>query len=321
MGKKTRSKTYDSPFIDDKSKYDDLLEKYNELERQFLSLRNENETLRGQIQSLSDNDDSNAHSRTAACVQIVSKDNIPLFEAKVPASDPLRRNAEVESFLKRVELVTQSSDDSMLISVAKSRCRGAAELLINSSLFDSINTWSDFKDLVRIKFRGTTTPADYFTFLNALQLGTSQSPQDLYIQIQGYVYQGARDYPNIIVDTEELISRIFLQALPLWLRELLASAEDLPIDKLVDVSSRIWNCRVKKNSSFSESVATTSHSDKRDYCAYHKFNGHSTSACRKKPSGNVCWKCQGHGHKRNNCPFSSSQASGIDTQTAGGQNA
>lgn len=64
------------------------------------------------------------------------------------------------------------------------------------------------------------------------------------MDLEGAVYQGVRDYPEAIVEPDELIRRVFLQGLPGWLREMCALSENEPLQHLIDASQRVWNARV-----------------------------------------------------------------------------
>ena len=313
MPRKTRNKQYSPPVDSTKSddKYNELLQKFDTMHSEIVSLRSENEELKSRIESK-----VNEQSVSVSLGCAFGKDSVPWFDAKTPASQPLKRNSEVEFFLKQVELVGERQDDSVLIRLAKSRCTGIVASIVNSAAYEHIVTWHEFKELIRNKFRGTTTANDYFHFLNALKLAPYQSPQDLYVQIESYAYQAVRDHPSAVGDVNELISRVFLQALPLWLRELVASSEDLPCHKLVEVTNRIWNLRV--NSKVDNQIAASTVSSQGSYCAYHRCNGHTTRECRSKPSNNVCWRCGKPGHVRLKCPFSQNQASENDDREAEG---
>lgn len=313
MGKKTRSRANSE---DSDDKYNDLLLKYSAMETKLTSLMTENNNLRERLETL---EHGNGDTKVNPPVQLVNcaigKDSIPIFEAKTPSSQPLKRNSEVDFFLTQVELASQCHDDTFLIRSAKSRCRGIVASIVNSPIFDEVNTWAEFKELIRKKFRGTASASDYLNFLSAQRLEPNQSPQDLYVQIQSYVYQAVRDYPTAIGDVDELISRTFLQALPMWLRELIVSSENLPNDKLVEVANRVWNLKFNSKTNVGLShVASTSATSKSKYCAYHRCKGHTTTECRAKPSSNVCWRCGNTDHVRKNCPFSQNQA-----QEANGQ--
>jgi len=291
-------------------KYEEVMNKCKELEKKLSDLQKENENLSACLEI------ANAHKEFASSTPLPSplpnvvleKSSVPYFEARTPASNPLKRNMEVEYWLRQIELITRVKDDATLINAARLHCKGAAELVINSPLFENVVTWQDFKNLVRKKFRGTSTSVDFFRFLNEIILAPHQSPQDLYIEIQGYVYQGLRDYPVAVGNAEELITRIFLQSLPLGLREMVMIKSDAPVDELVDTAAKIWNCRSARKQNSRSQVAVTNDKDE-IYCAFHKCKGHSTASCRAKPPGNVCWSCGNPGHQRRSCPFSASQAS------------
>ncbi|ROT73815.1 hypothetical protein C7M84_007725 [Penaeus vannamei] len=110
-------------------------------------------------------------------------------------------------------------------------------------MFDGIREWAIFKTLLRRKFRGTCSSTDFFTILNECRMTSTQGPQDFFQQLEGIVYQGVRDYPDVVGNPEPLLKRLFLQGLPLWLREYLAINDELPLDRLVETAQRIWNTR------------------------------------------------------------------------------
>ena len=309
-GKKNKSLEENS------DQYFDLLQKCEDLEQRHKVLEDKNSKLEKQLSQVKLSGQSQQPLNVS-----VNKDDIPKFEAKIPASNPLQRNSEVESWLRRIELHTIPATDEYFIKKAKSRCSGSAELLINSSVFENISSWSVFKDMIRKKFRGTFSPSDFFKHLQEKRLGPSQSPHDFYIDIQGAVLQGERDYPRAVGDSSELIKRIFLQGLPVWMRELLASHENDSPDNLVEIAARIWNCNSKMHVSrqTTSSVATVSSTANKQgvYCAYHRVKTHSTSTCRSKPHGKGCWTCGSEEHRRNACPFPSRQLSQVPTSSVG----
>ena len=101
------------------------------------------------------------------------------------------------------------------------------------------------------------------------------------------------------------------------LRELAASSEDMPNDKLVEIANRICNEELILRVMVSQ-VAATLVQSRGKYCAYHKCKTHTTKACHAKPSGSVCWSCVNTGHIRNKCPFSQGQASEGDNREVTG---
>ena len=140
-----------------KNDNDELWEKIADLTKQVEDLSTDNNVLRKQLQSVSEANQS---------VKVLKseKDLVPMFEAKVPSTQPLKRNAEVEHWLRRLELLDPEADDSFLIRQAKVYSKGQAELLISSEVFAGITSWSEFKELIRKKFRGTCTTSEFFKF-------------------------------------------------------------------------------------------------------------------------------------------------------------
>ena len=285
---------------------EDLWIKVAELTKQVEDLTTDNSVLKEQLQSVS---------ATNRSVRVVNseKDLVPIFEAKVPSTQPLKRNAEVEHWLRRLELLDPEADDAFRIRQAKVYSKGQAEVIINSEVFACITDWSEFKKLIRKKFRGTCTSSEFFKFLQEKKLSENLSPKDLYLDIETCVLQGKSDYPSAFGDSNELIRRTFLQALPFWLKELVAPYEDAELEFLVDSTTRIWNYRLERRvandhafstASTSESATTAgAYAQNVPYCAYHRFKGHSTVSCRKKPDGRNCWTCGSENHKRKECPF------------------
>ena len=63
-----------------------------------------------------------------------------MFEMKTPAAMPLRRNQEVDYWLRMVELVARPANDEGRIRAARTTCRGDAEVIINRPLLAQIAT-------------------------------------------------------------------------------------------------------------------------------------------------------------------------------------
>jgi len=256
---------------------------------------------------------------------------IPMFSAKTPASLPLQRNNEVNTWLRQIELLARPNTDAGRITAARTRCSGDAELIINSELFDDITSWSDFRATIKRKFGGTASAAEFLSLLSKKRLRDHQSPQDLYQEIQGAVLAGACDYARSLGPTEELIRRTFLQGLPFWLQEAVSVRDQDFVEDLVAAAQRCWTARqharpprpsqrfVAYSSDNNQDrhhreelspfhVAASSQSDE-PYCAYHRRTGHLTRDCKVKPQGSECWSCKGRGHVRRNCPFRNNEQS------------
>lgn len=243
---------------------------------------------------------------------------IPVFEAKTPASNALQRNNEVDHWIRQIEL--QVTDNHTRIRAARIHCRGDAERVINSPLFDGISEWVLFAQRLRQKFCGTTTTSEFLRQLSSKRLRESQSPQDLLLEIESAVLSGWKDCLGMADRPEELVKRTFIEALPFWLQESIAGQEHGTVDELAGIATRIWGIRQrartrygsKQGTHFSrstnpEQVMTTAVDDQQ-YCAFHRQQGHSTRDCQEKPKGYVCWKCGQTGHNRQHCPFRGSQA-------------
>ena len=262
---------------------------------------------------------------------------IPTFEAKTPAYLPLKRSQEVDFWLRQVELLARPSDDAGRIRAARTACRGIAEVIINGPLFNGIHTWSDFKEQIKYKFRGTCSAAAFLNILATKKLQDRQSPADFHMEIESAVYAASRDFPDDLGNPRGLIKRTFLQGLPYYLQEALAVKNQDCLEELVDAAQRVWDARQlsrygepdDRNSSaenrkprYNRPVMSLYYEDSHpghiaaaaarpstaNYCFYHRRNGHNTARCRDKPQGQVCWGCGRDGHWRRKCPFQSSQS-------------
>jgi len=237
----------------------------------------------------------------------VDRDAIPYFEAR-PSSDALARSQELETWLRRLELVTPDDADNTRIRLARTYCKGTADLIINSPAFEVISSWSHFKSLLRQKFRGTANSSDFFNNLQRKTLKHGQTPQDFLLEIEGFVYLGVREYSIEIGDPVALIRRVFLGGLPSDLSDLLVACEDLPLHEIVAKANKLFMSRAARTPSRETRrpipVASTQlHEASVPYCYYHRASGHSTVDCQEKPPGRVCWQCRRHDHRRFECPF------------------
>ena len=233
---------------------------------------------------------------------VVNRESIPVFKAEVPASQPLRRNQEIESWMRNIENLTHPKTDAAFIQAARAHCRGTADLIINSSLFDPISDWQKFKDLLREKFRGTCSSTDFFRMLYSHGMVAGQTPLDLYVQLQGAVYQGLRDYPKAIGDPDELLRRVFMQALPTRVKEIVAVYESGPMPQLAAAAQQVWNAQngaqyptTRGPTQISlvpyqeQQVAATTIRSNNKWCQLHRVRSHDTSECRvaNNQSGNT----------------------------------
>ena len=284
---------------------------------------------------------------------VINRETIPLFKAEVPASRPLQRNQEIESWIRHIENLTHLKTDAAFIQAARAHCRGTADLVINSSLFDPISDWQTFKGLLREKFRGTCSSADFFRMLYAHSMVAGQTPLDLYVQLQGAVYQGVRDYPKAVGDPDELIRRVFMQALPTRVKEIVAVHESDPMPQLAAAAQQVWNAQngaqyptargptqIPLGPQQEQEVAATTARQGNKWCQLHRVRSHNTSECRtaNNRSGNQgqgnryysqsyamrrCYTCGDTGHLARDCPFSDSQReqapAATGTSTDGGQ--
>lgn len=269
---------------------------------------------------------------------VVNRESIPLFKAEVPASQPLRRNQEIESWVRNIENLTHLKTDAAFIQAARAHCRGTADLVINSSLFDTISDWQAFKDLLREKFRGTCSSTDFFRMLYSHGMVAGQTPLDLYVQLQGAVYQGVRDYPKAIGEPDELIRRVFMQALPARVKEIVAVHESGPMPQLAAAAQQVWNAQngaqlptargptqISLGPYQEQQVAATAGRPGNKWCQIHRVRSHDTSECRaaNSQSGNTgpygnrshnpnyarrrCFICDDTGHLARECPFPNRQ--------------
>ncbi|ROT64845.1 hypothetical protein C7M84_017196 [Penaeus vannamei] len=144
---------------------------------------------------------------------------------------------------------------------------------------------------------------------------TTQGPQDFFQQLEGIVYQGVRDYPDV-GNPEPLLKRLFLQGLPLWLREYLAIIDELPLDRLVETAQRIWNTRtgVARTEPLADRhpprplravapVEEPPEHRRTRWCSYHRTSRHDNTECRYRPRRLACFRCQQEGHLVKDCPF------------------
>lgn len=318
------------------SMYDELLRKINELSEHVKQLESRNDELEGRLSRATNQSNSDESISVANVGYIINKENIPLFKAEVPASQPLKRNTELEGWLRQIENLTRPQNDDAFIRSARATCRGSADLVINSPLFDGIDTWELFKRKLREKFRGTCSAADFFRLIYENQMTAGQAPLDFYLQLEGAIYQGYRDYPNAIGEPDELIRRVFLQGLPGWLREVLALKEGDPLPQVVDAAQRVWNTRVgvrhhdgpsqislaPREPAMARSrphVAATGEQLSK-FCSFHKSHTHNTRECRAKRDARRCFNCSQTGHIARVCPFPTRQGTDCVPTSPGDRN-
>ncbi|ROT73427.1 hypothetical protein C7M84_008092 [Penaeus vannamei] len=135
---------------------------------------------------------------------------------------------EIEGWVCSIENLVKPPTSEAFIQAARANCRGPADLIINSPLFDYMQDWDTFKTALRTKFRGTYTAADFYKVLYENKMSAGQAPMDFYQQLEGSVYQGYRDHKEAIGDPSELIRRVFLSGIPPWLRDFLALKKTAP---------------------------------------------------------------------------------------------
>jgi len=241
----------------------------------------------------------------------IDKDAIPYFDVK-ENKDNLSRSKDLETWLRRIELVTPDDADEARIRLARTYCKGTADLVINSPEFETIEDWARFKSLLRRKFKGTANSSDFFCNLQRKTMRPGQTPQDFLLEIEGIVYMGLREYSIEIGDPVALIRRIFMSGLPADIADILIACEELPLYEIVTKANKLFSSRTprapQRNPREPLPIAATHAPEPvatpvAPYCFYHRSRGHSTAECREKPQGNVCWHCRRPDHRRYACPF------------------
>ncbi|ROT63159.1 hypothetical protein C7M84_018969 [Penaeus vannamei] len=307
------------------------LSKYGELVDKFERLNSRFSTLEGQYANIVEvgvHAVTTDHSSQRAPINprpldqgITLHGPIPPYRAEVPASQPLRRNQELEIWLRHIEQAHPYGTDEALIRAARGSCRGTADIVINPPVIDGIGTWDEFKETLRQRLQGTCSSMEYLRHLGSYVLGDT-SPRDFYLAIETVVYQGMRDYPEL-GPAEPLMRRTFLQGLPLWLREKLVLIEDQPLYRVVEAAQKAWHHRhyvgrvEKPLVSFSSEAGPKPRSstpregrspvdplaelpvrtrEPRRWCPYHQVTTHDASECRAVREGNQCTRCGRRGH-------------------------
>ncbi|ROT64847.1 hypothetical protein C7M84_017198 [Penaeus vannamei] len=206
--------------------YDELMRRLDHVTLKLREYKTKNQELEARLRAAEDRDRPAASPPPPAPLPIfnvvVDKESIPPFRGDTPAAQPLRRNQEVEAWIRHIENVAKPATDATFISAARASCKGPADLIVNSPMFDGIREFLHDPERVQDDHHTGTT-----RFLSTAR---------------GIVYQGVRDYPDV-GNPEPLLKRLFLQGLPLWLREYLAIIDELPLDRLVETAQRIWNTR------------------------------------------------------------------------------
>ena len=277
---------------------------------------------------------SSSASAMGSQVQYVfSQAKVPDFKGEVSAAKPFLKIQEVEGWLRSIENLVKPESPELFIQAARTSCKGRAERLINSPLFDHITNWQDFKAQVRQIFRGTCTTKDFFNMLYGYRMLEDQAPEDFFLELKGCVYQGYRDYPDAVGHPEELLRRVFLAGLPSWLSNALAVRDEGTVAQTAEAAQRVWNARksipgaeppprgrdhyalaVQANSIPPESAPQQA---TQRWCYYHETATHSASECRARSAYRPgCYWCGNQDHFIRDCPFYQSQ--GAYTPSAAG---
>ncbi|ROT68900.1 hypothetical protein C7M84_012962 [Penaeus vannamei] len=269
---------------------------------------------------------------------VFTKETAPHFKGDTSASQPFKKNQAIESWIQTIENIVKPATSEMFTQAVRANCRGPAELIINSPLFDSITEWDTFKAALCSKFRGTYTSTDFYKVLYNIWMTLSQAQIDFFLQLEGHVYQGYRDHRKAIGDPSELVKRVFLSGIPAWLQDFLSVKEDGSPTQIAETAQSIWNSRNGiRHSNISpaeENPYHPNHSPRgRDlyampvagersspsyhrspvrerWCEYHRVRTHSTSECRARAEildpqspRRRCYHCRGPGHLVRDYPF------------------
>lgn len=92
---------------------------------------------------------------------------------------------------------------------------------------------------LRRKFRGSSSPADFYKVLHDHTMSETQAPMDFYLQFEASIYQGF--HRDTIGDPSELIQRVFLLGVPDWLRDFLTLKDDYTSLQFAETAQRVWN--------------------------------------------------------------------------------
>lgn len=180
---------------------------------------------------------------TTGPTNILVKD-IPTFTGETPAMQAMKRNQEVEVWIRTIEHRFRDAMDEDKIAAAKAHCRGRADNIVNSPVFDGVHSWIEFAAKLRSKFKVACSAAAIFDLLQKMSMKNGQSPADFHLDLESLVYAGYREHERAFGDPEEVVRRYFVQGIPNWLRELLITCKNAPINLLVEAAQEGWELRV-----------------------------------------------------------------------------
>ena len=167
---------------------------------------------------------------------------ILIFAAKEPASKPFERTAEVERWLRQIELLTSPPTDTSRIRMARVTCTGRADMVINGPTMDNVVTWREFKDLALKTFCGKVD-ASVFSALRAemkIQV-PNESPLDFLDRVRAFTYPMKQAMPETLGGVEVATLQIFMDGLaPHALKKEVMFDDHLDAETLAMKAHRVW---------------------------------------------------------------------------------
>lgn len=110
------------------------------------------------------------------------------FQGEAPASNPLKKNLAIESWIRATENIVRPSSSVQHVPVVGEELRQSKIQTASTTLKTGVS-----KQELRRKFRGTYSAAD-FKVLYVQTMRDTQTPMDYFLQIEGSVYQGCCDH-------------------------------------------------------------------------------------------------------------------------------